>query len=173
MGKEEQTKLIFTAKEAFHKYDHDGNGSLDSQEFAVLMNELCKTLQLPHPTDEELRLAMKQLDVDGNESISFEEFSQWWTDMYATIKEQWSPMTEAISEEAKQMFKHYDGDSSGYLERNEFSQFLTEFCVAVGMQKPSRKQVEDAVKEMDKNGDNKISFEEFNHWWVTQVGNTS
>lgn len=64
------------AVEMFKKYDNDGSGALESNEFSKLCVELgCKP--------EHTQSALNALDEDGNNKISFIEFMKWlnWIDM--------------------------------------------------------------------------------------------
>lgn len=57
----------------FAEVDADGSGYIDREELAVLGVKLGKKL-----TRKQLDAAMRELDPDGDEMITFEEFSKWW-----------------------------------------------------------------------------------------------
>ena len=57
----------------FAEVDADGSGYIDREELAVLGGKLGKKL-----TRKQLDAAMRELDPDGDERITFEEFSKWW-----------------------------------------------------------------------------------------------
>jgi len=58
-------------------------------------------------------------------------------------------------------FKAVDIDGSGYLERNELEQVMINVAVDIGVEKPSKDEVEEVLKELDENGDGKLSQQEF------------
>merc|ERR1719494_410825 len=58
-------------REAFNKYDKDGNGSIDQQEFLSAWG----SLGLGH-TEEELLQMFKEMDEDGSGAVSYEEFRE-------------------------------------------------------------------------------------------------
>jgi hypothetical protein len=55
--------------EAFGLFDKDGDGHVTLKELAVVMNSLGQ-----FPSDEELVEMIKDVDLDGNHEIEFEEF---------------------------------------------------------------------------------------------------
>ena len=58
------------AVEMFKKYDADGNGSIEKEEFTDLMIAInCPRDKIPE--------ALKSLDRDGDGKISFPEFLRW------------------------------------------------------------------------------------------------
>lgn len=57
----------------FELYDKDRGGSIDALELKDLMSSM--DVQL---SDDELKNAMEYLDLDGDGTISFEEFSMWY-----------------------------------------------------------------------------------------------
>ncbi|HVU05861.1 MAG TPA: EF-hand domain-containing protein [Polyangiaceae bacterium] len=57
----------------FDKFDTDGNGSIDEDEFAALVKSLGVSM-----TAEKVAVAFMAIDVDGNRNIEFGEFRAWW-----------------------------------------------------------------------------------------------
>ena len=57
---------------AFSKYDEDGGGSIDAEEFALLVKDMGV-----HLTDEEFAGAMDYIDEDDSGEIDTEEFLSW------------------------------------------------------------------------------------------------
>eukprot|EP00586_Coscinodiscus_wailesii_P010359 CAMPEP_0172501246 /NCGR_PEP_ID=MMETSP1066-20121228/147664_1 /TAXON_ID=671091 /ORGANISM="Coscinodiscus wailesii, Strain CCMP2513" /LENGTH=735 /DNA_ID=CAMNT_0013275917 /DNA_START=157 /DNA_END=2364 /DNA_ORIENTATION=+ len=58
----------------FKKFDKDGNGSIDRKELKALLESI-----EPSTTDKDIDQAMKELDSDQNEIITFDEFSEWYS----------------------------------------------------------------------------------------------
>jgi Ca2+-binding EF-hand superfamily protein len=67
-----------TARELFDEIDDDGNGYLDKMEVARLCAKLGSTLP-----ESVLATAMAEMDRDGNNEVTFEEFSAWWLEKTA------------------------------------------------------------------------------------------
>ena len=65
-------------KEFFGKFDGDGSGNINPDEFRQLLDELS-----PGMEDDEVEGALEELDGDGDGEISFLEFSTWWKSMCA------------------------------------------------------------------------------------------
>jgi Ca2+-binding EF-hand superfamily protein len=59
--------------EIFQTYDRDRSGSIDSQEFARLLEALGQDL-----SDDELLIALDVVDTDASGRISWTEFKAWW-----------------------------------------------------------------------------------------------
>lgn len=60
------------------------------------------------------------------------------------------------------LFSYYDTDSDGYLEAYQFANLLA----YLGMDLDDRYALK-AFNAIDRNGDRKIAFDEFNHWWTS------
>lgn len=58
-------------------------------------------------------------------------------------------------------FKAVDIDGSGYLERNELEDVMINVAIDIGVEKPTKDEVEEVLKELDENGDGKLSQDEF------------
>ncbi len=60
-------------RQVFNLFDTDGSGEIDAKEFHDLIYSMGKIM-----TDEEVAKYLAVLDRDGNGSISFDEFFDWW-----------------------------------------------------------------------------------------------
>ena len=60
-------------REEFDRFDADGNGWIDEDEFAALVRSLGVTF-----TAEKVAVAFMAIDVNGNGRIEFGEFKSWW-----------------------------------------------------------------------------------------------
>ena len=72
--KDLSTTELAELREAFDKYDSNGDGWIVGAEF----DQLLRALDYDISADECL-LAFELTDSDGDGSISFEEFMGWWT----------------------------------------------------------------------------------------------
>lgn len=75
---------------------------------------------------------------------------------------------EELMKDAKKMkklmeeaFRKVDIDGSGFLERGEFEQVLVQIAKEIGVDNPTRQEVDDILDEIDENGDNRISRDQF------------
>ena len=66
---------------------------------------------------------------------------------------------------AKGMFKKFDADDSGSLERAE----IKELCKEMGL-KLTKKGLDGAMADMDADGSGGVNFDEFNKWWKKNAG---
>jgi Ca2+-binding EF-hand superfamily protein len=57
----------------FNKYDKNGNGSIDWDEFCLLLDELIGEMPL-----DEKSLAFHLVDGNHTGTITFDEFTDWW-----------------------------------------------------------------------------------------------
>ena len=62
-------------RDAFRRYDDNGDGAISFDEFVALIEDLGDDL-----TDAERRLAFAASDRDDDGRIDFQEFSAWWND---------------------------------------------------------------------------------------------
>lgn len=61
----------------------------------------------------------------------------------------------------EEAFRKVDIDGSGFLERAQFEQVLVQIAKQIGVDNPTREEVDDILDEIDENGDNRISRDEF------------
>ncbi|XP_074657220.1 neo-calmodulin-like [Tubulanus polymorphus] len=130
-------------REAFNRFDKDGDGKISIEELKSLMKTLGHD-----PTDEELQKFMSAFDKDGNNSIEFKEF----IDMMLR-RERAQP--EDIKE-MQQAFNVFDKDGDGYITAEELKSVLG----GLG-EKLSDSDVQEMMKEADLDRDGKINYEEF------------
>jgi len=125
----------------FDKMDEDGDGEINLEELA---NYLAKQ---SGNRDDALRTAthiIEQLDQDGDGKISR---SEWWDARLATKFQDDSIIRE--------QFDRIDDNGDGYITHDELGKlFNGQLAEEVIVQ---------MIKEVDRNDDGKISFEEFVH----------
>ncbi|KAE9336693.1 hypothetical protein PR003_g12372, partial [Phytophthora rubi] len=134
---------------AFKKYDRDGSGELEYDEFRRLMHESGVK------DDKEIDALIEEIDEDGSGSISFNEFSRVYE---RRIKR--SPNT---SDEIAAMFSKYDRDGSGDLDYDEFRRLMSQLGVK------DKSAVDALIDEIDEDGSGSISFDEFSRVYDRRI----
>jgi Ca2+-binding EF-hand superfamily protein len=102
-------------KNLFHLYDVDDSGALDVEEMRVFVNDLRKSLYLPHVDDVIFLKLFQALDKDSSQVIELDEMLNNITAIYPIVVES----GEELNEKIKDDFEEMDFDDSGFLEREE------------------------------------------------------
>jgi len=103
-----------------------------------------------HPTDEEVRGLVRQVDRDNSGTIEFDEFC-------AIMGRKASSADIEVLLEA---FKVFDKDGSGFLEPAELHAIFASLGTAT-FRPPSEEMIDSMIKEADIDGDGKINRDEF------------
>ncbi|KAL4442569.1 hypothetical protein ABPG74_006975 [Tetrahymena malaccensis] len=69
-----EDKLNKVAKVAFDAVDTDGSGQINQSELKQVMDQITRNIGAQPPTQEEIDQVLKNLDTDGDGSVSFQEF---------------------------------------------------------------------------------------------------
>ena len=69
--------------------------------------------------------------------------------------------TIAVGKEAMRLFLTYDTNGDGVMDKDEFSIFYTDMLKEFGIPPPSEEDIETAIKVLDKDKNNEVSFEVF------------
>eukprot|EP00928_Gymnodinium_smaydae_P008143 TRINITY_DN1294_c0_g1_i1.p1 TRINITY_DN1294_c0_g1~~TRINITY_DN1294_c0_g1_i1.p1 ORF type:complete len:251 (+),score=45.42 TRINITY_DN1294_c0_g1_i1:42-794(+) len=114
-------------------------------------------------SEEELDEAVALLDKDGDEKIDFSEYLRWRQndDRFAHIQHDESDEAAAYIRQVGEFFRVYDVKLTGYLDVEHFAP-LHESLVEAG---EITKSLEDVIKEVDLDGDGRISLNEFVYWY--------
>ena len=59
----------------FARFDADGDGSIDLEEFRAIIESLGES-----PSDEVLSLEFAAIDTNADGKVEFQEFMHWWLD---------------------------------------------------------------------------------------------
>ena len=89
-----------------NEVDGDGNGTIDFEEFLIMMSKKMKE----NDSEEELMEAFKVFDNDGNGFINIDELRQVMTNLGERLSE----------EEVEMMIKEADIDGDGLVNYEEF-----------------------------------------------------
>jgi len=159
-------------QDLFHKYDIDGNGFLDPNEFKALMTDLQQRLDFP--PDEVYRF-LAEADMNSDGMIEYEEFIplalQIIQGMYA--KKRLEQHMEDVDQHAEDLlvhgmsrdeltelvgsiFERMDQDGSGTLSKQEFVTALT--SMELGL---TRREINTIMFQIDQDNDGNISYREF------------
>ncbi|KAI3817303.1 hypothetical protein L1987_11092 [Smallanthus sonchifolius] len=129
-------------EQVFKKIDVNGDGKISSSELESIMGSLSH-----RPTEEELKIMMTEADSDGDGFIDLKEFIELNTNGIDSVE---------LLENLKDAFSVFDVDKNGAITADELQNVLGslgEECT-IGQ---SRKM----IAGVDKDGDGKISFDEF------------
>ena len=129
-------------KAAFELFDKDRDGAINNKELGTVMRNLGQ-----NPSEEELQKMIKEVDLNGNGVIDFNEF------LYLMVKRMKENDTE---EELIEAFKVFDRDGDGYVTAHELRNVMTCLC-----EETSPEEAEEMIKEADIDGDGQIDYQEF------------
>jgi len=137
-------------KKRFMKLDSDGSGSIDREEF----------LQIPQIANNPLASRLIAIfDADGGGSVDFQEFVGGLSAFSSR---------GGREEKLRFAFKVYDMDRDGFISNGELFLVL-KMMVGNNLKDGQLQQIVDkTIMEADKDGDGRLSFEEF----VQMVSNT-
>jgi len=155
-GPQPSYKTLFDAYEikeigkTFDKFDRDGSGNIDHQEFFDLMKNIDSTIE-----DERLRRMVASLDRDGDGSVDKEEFLQWYGEQMIAADANNDGEKQSVRERAKDIFDLFDDDGNGNLSLSEFKAKLDVFGDF------TLDEIGELVTELDHDKSNQISVDEF------------
>jgi calcium-dependent protein kinase len=142
MAKTLTNEEISGMKQMFKQFDKDNSGT-------ITINELHKGLEKKgaRSTKEELQNMLKEMDVDGNGELDYEEF------IAATLCQ------SKINNEdnLERAFAYFDKDNSGFITRDELKKVIAEF----GMHGLNDMDEHEFMEALDANNDGKIDYDEF------------
>lgn len=137
----------------------DHNGTLTVDELC----NLCNDMGLPMEVDEEE--AMFKMDTDGSGGLSIEEWCSWWLKRVSCLPNP-AKQQEAM---AQNTFNKFDADQSGSIDASELENIIS----ALGADF-SPKELQQAMLELDGDGNGTLDREEFTAWWCARAnGNRS
>ena len=127
-------------KKAFSLFDKDGDGSITAFELRTVMESLDMT-----PKDEDLERMIREVDLDGNGDIDFEEFIT----MLSQMKKK-----SGIEEQIREAFKMFDPDDDGLIGRQQLQHVLENLGNGVRTE-----EISQIIDYVDTDGDGVIHYE--------------
>ncbi|KAI0836951.1 EF-hand [Hypoxylon sp. FL0890] len=145
MARQLSQEEIQVFKELFDSYDVDKGGNISVEEFAKVMSQSPGKA----PTQAEVEQIVKEVDLDGDGTINFNEFITMMTG-------QPYPPQDEDAEYAK-AWKQYDPSLNGSITQSQFRQLMA------GLGEPvTDVEVEQLINNVD--GEGKLSYKEFVHF---------
>jgi Ca2+-binding EF-hand superfamily protein len=146
----------------FAKFDDDGSGELDVDEFRAALLEMGLGMD-----DEQMGLVMREIDTDGGGTISIDEFTERMKQIdsrmtaggVGTVQATLDRIFEFINEKKFRvidMFNKIDVDGNGELDALEFHMCMKE----MGMEL-DEKEVGLIMQKLDSDGGGSIGIDEF------------
>jgi len=137
-------KIKGDVNEVFEKLDENKNGMIEPNELKTLLVELgTDEIEL---TDEAIQTAVKGIS-EGEGSISKDKFILWYT-----------KSEQRIESDLHNIFKKYDTNDSGTIEKAELADLLKSLKVD-----PSDEDIEQAEKEINQT-EGEINYNDFKEW---------
>uniref|UniRef100_A0A7S0ZKG0 EF-hand domain-containing protein n=1 Tax=Timspurckia oligopyrenoides TaxID=708627 RepID=A0A7S0ZKG0_9RHOD len=131
-------------REAFALFDKNSDGKITFEELGTVMRSMGQ-----NPSDNELRSMVREVDVDGNGTIEFDEFVRL---MAGNLN------GEARDAEMKEAFNVFDRDGNGRISRDELRAVMNSLGESM-----NNEELDRMIGEADKNGDGEIDWDEFRH----------
>jgi len=140
MGKEPSYKI----KAHFSRLDKNGSGGLDASELSLLLQDMGITKVR---AEEEAKAIISASDSDNSGEIEFSEFAQVWQRKLLSVNESY----------IHAVFTVLDENGDGTISQDELLKVLE-----LNKSNPAHlQQVTDMIKQVDKDADGLLNFEEF------------
>jgi len=135
---------IVQLEQAFLRMDVNGDGMLSLKELSEGLKNTGMVMD-----QREVKKLLEQIDTDGSGVIDYSEF-------IAATMEQKTYMKE---ETCRKAFQAFDTDGSGTIDRSELAKLLQRDDVRKSFHNSDG--IEEMYRDLDKDGDGKIDFDEF------------
>ena len=139
-----QVKDVINSCKLFNQMDKSGDGKITKAELIKGLSERYKSKTLEQDVEE----IYKNLDMDNNGYIGYEEFVR------AAVSKEYFVKDNVL----RFAFRYFDKDDSGAITFDEIEELFTQSI-------PDKNKVHETlraiIQEVDRNNDDKITFEEF------------
>ena len=129
-------------KEAFDLFDKDGDGRITATELGTVMKNLGQS-----PSEAELRDMVNEVDENSDGTIDFQEFLNM---LASKLKD------GDQKEELLEAFKVFDTNNDGFISPEELRHVMANLGENL-----KDDEIDEMIKEADKNGDGKVDYDEF------------
>ncbi|XP_062067424.1 calmodulin-like protein 3 [Lepus europaeus] len=144
MAEELSPEQVAEFKQAFSRFDKNGDGTINIEELGAVMQLLGKKL-----SEEELKALIARVDKDGDGAISFQEFL---AEMVRMMKGGGS------EQDLREAFRAFDLNGDGHISVEELKQVMSKLG-----EKLSHEELNAMIQEADTDKDGKVNYEEFMH----------
>jgi len=173
----QQKKHPYTPDEArllFRKFDADGNGSIDKEEW----RKLARSVNI-NMADADLDKMFMIVDTDANGTIEYDEFERWFcgdlgegdrklkrliVGMGVTMR----MLPASDLDDVLDIFVSFDKDNSGTIDPAEFRDLTCDLGLRMSPEK-----TEEMFKAIDIDGNGTLDFQEFLAWYVASTQEAS
>ncbi|EFC37353.1 predicted protein [Naegleria gruberi] len=179
-SKDEDEQLLILYQ-VFKNYDLDGNNAIDKRELIPFFMDFLKVLGMDPSsiTPDDVKKFMSGIDSDGNGTISFVEFTNWFKDAVLGLippskkkKKKRTLLDSYLAEKnttkqvevLQSIFRKYDTNVDGKIDRDEFDQFLTDLFKQFELGIPSGDHVTYFFDVIDTDKSGGITINEIDVW---------
>ena len=151
LSKKLTTEEVEAMQKEFLELDGDGDGTITIEELGNVLRSLKKQIKA---SESEIKRVLRDLDKDGDGTINIKEY---FADAKNKTNRNLIHRALVHRSTARKQFEKFDKDGSGYVTVEEVKQVFEERTGG----KVSIEQVEEMLKDSDKDSDGKIDYEEF------------
>jgi len=135
---------IANGKEIFEALDQDGDGKITTDDLKQALANAGFEL-----TDDEAEFVISKADADGTGSVSWDEFLKVLENR---------PIKKRIEKALRRLFDEFDTDNSGFITADNVRQLINDAGFGDDV---TDEEISELISRVDKEGDGKVSFEEF------------
>jgi len=132
-------------KEAFNMLDENCDGLISAAEIKSMFAKIEQPI-----SDDEVKVMLKEIDLDGNEFIDLDEFIQ----MMVKYENRITPEQYEVS--LRRVFEIFDLDKNSFITETELKEVMAKLGEHL-----SDEEVADMIRVADEDGDGRINFNEF------------
>ena len=81
-------ETVEIAKKTFNEYDKNKDGLLSKNELVPLLEKVAVALNLPKPNEKDVEDGIKKLDLNENGVLEFNEFFNFFREIYPELKDE-------------------------------------------------------------------------------------